>query len=158
MPEGWETVRVIGLDPGKSGGIAVVGNGLAECWPMGATEGDVWDLLYDIRNNYGGASMALLEKVHAMPGQGVTSMFNFGMNYGMLRAFLVAAGIPFETVTPQAWQKHFGLIRKDKTESNTDKKNRHKAKAQELFPGLTITHKTADALLIAQFGLKVRST
>ena len=48
--------------------------------------------------------MCYLEKVHAMPGQGVTSMFTFGQNYGFLRGLLIARGIPFEEVQPNPWQ------------------------------------------------------
>jgi len=146
-------LRVIGIDPGKSGGIALSGiveN--AECWPMPETERDTWELLRDIENEHCLTdAVALIEKVHAMPGQGVTSMFNFGMNYGMLRAFLVASEMPFEAVTPVKWQRYFGLLKKP-GETNTSKKNRHKALAQELFPTLTVTHKVADALLLARYG------
>ena len=86
-----------------------------------------------------------------MPGQGVTSMFNFGKSYGNLEAFLVAAAIPFERVTPSVWQREFGLIKK-KGETHTQKKNRHKSLAQELFPSVKVTHAVADALLIAEYG------
>ena len=153
-------MRVIGIDPGKSGGIAVAIMGESVCYPMPDTEKDTWELIVSLHGGHleqKPDAYAYIEKVHAMPGQGVTSMFNFGMNYGMLRAFLVAAGIPFETVTPQKWQKFFGLIRKDKNETNTQKKNRHKAKAQEIFPDLKITHKVADCLLIAEYGWRTHA-
>ncbi len=147
----------IGIDPGKSGGIAF---NPADQDPtevnatkMPATERDTW---YEINGGsygkYSDDTFALIEKVGPMPGQGVTSMFSFGRNYGMLRAFLIAAGIPFETVSPQKWQREFGLIvPKSKGLTDTQKKNLHKAKAQELFPHLKITHAIADALLIAKY-------
>jgi hypothetical protein len=68
---------------------------------------------------------------------------------------LIASGVPFEAVTPGKWQKEFGLLAK-KGETKTAKKNRHKARAQELFPDLKITHATADALLIAEYGRRVK--
>jgi crossover junction endodeoxyribonuclease RuvC len=79
-----------------------------------------------------------------MPKQGVSSTFKFGVNYGFLRGMLTAHKIPFEEVTPQKWQKAMGCLSKGN-------KNVTKAKAQQLFPNLKITHKVADALLIAEY-------
>jgi len=80
-----------------------------------------------------------------MPGQGVASSFKFGQGYGSLEMALTAAGIPFERVTPQKWQKALGCLTKGQ-------KNVSKRKAQELFPTMKVTHATADALLIAEWG------
>jgi hypothetical protein len=60
---------------------------------------------------------------------------------------LTAAGIPFERVRPQAWQKAMGCMSKGD-------KNITKRKAQELFPQIKVTHATADALLIATYGTR----
>jgi len=95
--------------------------------------------------------------VNAMPGQGVTSMFSFGRSYGFLRGCLVALGIPFDDVTPGKWQKALGLTRANKDESITSKKNRHKQRAQQLFPHLKITHAIADATLLCEFGRRLRA-
>lgn len=111
---------------------------------MPETERDLWDLVYDLRHINDGEVEACIEKVHAMPGQGVTSMFNFGMSYGALRMAVIASGIPFRDVTPQMWQKALGC------RSGGDK-NVTKAKAQQFFPNLKITHAIADALLIAKW-------
>lgn len=146
---------ILGVDPGKSGGIAcwIPSKGMAAT-KMGDTEKDVLSYLDCFPTANGG--FAYIEKVHAMPSQGVTSMFTFGQNYGFLRGCLTALEIPFEAVTPHRWQKEFSLLRRDKNESNTDKKNRHKAKAQQLFPHLKVTHATADALLICEYGRRLR--
>lgn len=135
----------IGIDPGKSGGIAIVAEG-KEPWAvkMPATERDTWDVIEDIRQWCDCETVAALEKVHAMPKQGVTSTFTFGQGYGALRMALTAAGIPFRDVTPQAWQKRLGC-------STGGDKNVSKRMAQQLFPSLTITHAIADALLIAEW-------
>ena len=61
---------------------------------------------------------------------------------------LTAAGIPFERVRPQQWQKSLGCLTKGD-------KNVTKRKAQELFPMMKVTHATADALLIAEYGRRV---
>ena len=141
----------MGIDPGMSGGIAVVSPiarcPLPEAWKMPDTERDICELLAEYASLI---QLALIERVHAMPKQGVSSTFKFGTNYGLLRGFLIALSIPFEEVTPQRWQKHMGcLTRGDKNVS--------KAKAQQLFPGLKIGHATADALLIAEYGRRINS-
>jgi len=83
-------------------------------------------------------------------------MFTFGQNYGFVRGVLVALEIPFEEVLPQKWQATFSLKRTDKSESDTAKKNRHKAKAQNLFPGARCTHSVSDAILIAEYGRRLK--
>lgn len=140
-------MKFIGIDPGASGGIALLDDEGAQAWKMPDTEKDTQDLFEQLAGPFGIVTAAI-EKVHAMPGQGVTSMFNFGRNYGMLRGLLIANLIPFETVAPQTWQKEFGL--RNSKWTKTKKKNQHKARAQELFPHIKITHSLADALLIAE--------
>ena len=83
-------------------------------------------------------------------------MFKFGQSYGALEALIVASGIPLERVTPVVWQRAFGLLRK-KGETQVEKKNRHKARAQELFPSIGITHAIADALLLAEYARRFGS-
>lgn len=137
----------IGIDPGGSGGIGVIwGDGKAYGHKMPETEKDVVDLLNDLSLD---SCFAFIESVHSMPGQGVSSSFKFGMSYGGLRMALVALGIPFETASPQRWQKELGCLTKGD-------KNVSKRKAQELFPELKITHATADSLLIAEYCRRVK--
>ena len=134
-------MKLIGIDPGKSGGIAIISNDECFAIPMPETERDIYDYLKDNSKD----AFCIIEQVHAMPGQGVTSMFTFGMGYGGLRMALVAAAIPFETVTPQKWQK--ALQCQTKGDKNVSKR-----RAQELYPKLKITHAIADAILIAHYG------
>lgn len=145
----------IGIDPGASGGIAWIDDVVPVAGKMHATESDIWRHVERLSLNRPRPVKAVIEKVGAMPKQGLSSTFKFGQSYGSLRMALIAAGIPFDEVTPQKWQKELGLIRSNKNESITDKKNRHKAKAQQLFPGLKITHHVADALLIAEYCRRV---
>lgn len=123
---------------------------------MPPTDVDLWEWLEPKSVHYPSTcrpDLCILEKVHAMPGQGVTSTFKFGQSYGALRMAVIAAGLPLEEVTPRKWQPAIGVSSK-KCETKTAHKNRLKARAQELFPGLTITHATADALLLAVYGLR----
>jgi len=141
----------MGIDPGKSGGIACVRGSDVWACQMPKTERDVWEFIDDNSN----VEMTVIEKVWAMPSegrkQGVTSMFTFGMGYGGLRMALIAAGRPFKEVTSRSWQKHLGIAPRKKTESKTQWKHRLKAMAQQLYPGEDVTLATADALLIANY-------
>ena len=141
----------IGIDPGVNGGIAVLGHqGYAQAYNMPPTNKDLWELIQEIKaaadlEKY--PARATLEFVSSSPQMGVKSAFTFGNGYGHLEMALTAAGIPFERVRPQAWQKAMGCLTKGD-------KNVTKRRAQELFPQLKITHATADALLIAAYGAK----
>jgi len=138
----------LGIDPGQSGGIALLDQGykVVFCVKMPKTLKDMDDLFKGLPDQ----TMCVIEKVHSMPGQGVASSFKFGMNYGSLRALLVSNEIPFEESTPQKWMKFFSM-KKEKTESKTDWKNRLKGKAQQFFPKTVVTLAVADALLIARY-------
>lgn len=93
--------------------------------------------------------VAYIEEVASRPGQGVASMFKFGMGYGALRMALVACRIPFEAVRPQVWQKRMQCM------THGDK-NVSKTKAQGLWPDFKFTHATADACLIAEMARRTR--
>ena len=135
----------LGIDPGKSGAIAILDHGKAAAYKMkDMTERDTWILLSDLVLMSSEIAVAYIELVHAMPKQGVSSTFAFGVSFGGLRMALVAAGIPFEGVTPAKWQRALGCLSKGD-------KNVTKAKAQELFPSVKVTHAIADALLIAEY-------
>jgi Holliday junction resolvasome RuvABC endonuclease subunit len=136
---------VIGIDPGKNGAIAWTAGGNPCVEKMPETLQDLWELISSITVE--GECVAYLEQVSSSPQMGVTSAFTFGNGFGHLEMALTAAGIPFERVRPQAWQKTMGCMSKGD-------KNVTKARAQELFPSLKITHSTADALLIASYGTK----
>lgn len=145
-------MSILGIDPGQSGGLASVVydpiTSTIDCVAiaMPDTERDVWNVIASM----GDITKAYIEDVHSMPKQGVSSSFKFGYNLGILRMALIAAEIPFEKVSPQRWQKYMGCL------THGDK-NISKAKAQELFPQVKVTHAIADALLIAEYGRRVSS-
>jgi crossover junction endodeoxyribonuclease RuvC len=93
---------------------------------------------------------AYLELVSAMPKQGVTSMFNFGVSLGVIEGVLAALSIPVFMVTPASWKKRAGLTGKDKEAART--------LAQQLYPAAELGMKKhigrADAILIARYGGK----
>jgi crossover junction endodeoxyribonuclease RuvC len=150
----------IGIDPGKNGGIAVINDKFPK--PVNITvykysDDDLIDVI-DVCTK--GSSIAVhrdeeikcvLEKVNAMPGQGVVSMFNFGQNFGFIQGVLKAYEIPFELVPPQKWKKEFSV---------TSDKNTSIEVAKRLFPGVNLkaTEKCkkdhdgmAEALLMAEY-------
>lgn len=133
---------IIGIDPGKSGGVAWCEQGQLEplVAKMPETVHELADLLRSI-----GPGKCYLEQVNAMPGQGVTSMFTFGRGLGNIEGVLAALAIPFEWVSPRRWQ---GALR---CQTGGDK-NVSKRKALELFPKTKWTHATADAALICEYG------
>ena len=91
----------------------------------------------------------IIEQVSAMPGQGVTSMFNFGQSFGILKGICSAMKLPMYFVRPAKWKKYFNLINSEKDASRT--------KAIEIFPYFSgeLSRKKdsnkADAILIASF-------
>jgi len=91
----------------------------------------------------------IIEQVSAMPGQGVTSMFNFGQSFGILKGICSAMQLPMYFVRPAKWKKYFNLINSEKDASRT--------KAIEIFPYFSsnLSKKKdankADAILIANY-------
>lgn len=150
-------ITIVAIDPGASGAIAWIdsdGELNVEKYD-GKTEADVAVIVSSISNG----AFAFLEQVGANRGkgdrrQGASSMFSFGKNYGFWRGLLVAFQVPFEDVRPQKWLPAMGL-RGNSEETQTEKKNRHKALAQQLHPELLVTHKTADAILLCEFGRRL---
>lgn len=137
----------IGVDPGLSGGIAVLhhSGSVEVIAKMPETERDIFELF----RAHSALSRGMLEFVRSMPDQGHTGAFTFGRGYGGLRMAMVAADIPFDEVTPQKWQQAMGCRTKGD-------KNISKRRAQELFPSVPkMTHAIADALLIAEYGRRL---
>jgi crossover junction endodeoxyribonuclease RuvC len=137
----------VGVDPGKSGAIALVHRDgqLVEDWPGDAAGAAELLLTWRIEFNI---ELVALESVHAMPGQGVKSMFTFGQNFGQWEGIIAALSLPCLQPTPQEWQK--GLVKKS---DGPDAKARALIVARRLFPDADLSrkkdHGRADALLLA---------
>ena len=143
----------MGIDPGQTGAAALISNDGIDCfdWPGDASAfaGEIrqWCDDYDI-------AICILEKVGAMPKQGVSSMFKFGRNAGMIEGVLAALNIPYDLQRPQQWQR--GLIYKD---DGTDNKSRALAAARRLYPNVDFLrrkkdHGRAEALLMAHVAFR----
>lgn len=137
---------VIGIDPGISGGAALLDSEtgrVEKTIKFKESEHDIneWFLQIDMAH-------AVIEKVHSMPKQGVKSVFTFGMQYGFCRAMLIAHSFPFQAVAPQTWMRAMGI-------NNRGDKKINYARAQELFPYIQITHAIADACLLAEYARRL---
>ena len=153
---------IIGIDPGISGSICFFQDGkiidVVEMPTM--TEGKknkkqvngsqiFNEILYRIKKLDKKDVKVIIEQVSAMPGQGVTSMFNFGQSFGILKGICSAMQLPMYFVRPAKWKKYFNLINSEKDASRT--------RAIEIFPYFSgqLSRKKdsnkADAILIASF-------
>ena len=153
-------MRIIGIDPGLSGGIAVLDDlKIYDIFDMPImSEGkknknqlnsaQLVNIINEhvLKNEY---TFVIVEQVSAMPGQGVTSMFNFGQTFGSIKGICAALKLPIFYVRPAKWKKHFELINSSKDASRT--------KVIEIFPYISseLSRKKdsnkADAILIASF-------
>jgi len=153
---------IIGIDPGISGSICFFQDGkiidVVEMPTM--TEGKknkkqvngsqiFNEILFRIKKLDRKDVKVIIEQVSAMPGQGVTSMFNFGQSFGILKGICSAMQLPMHFVRPVKWKKYFNLINSQKDASRT--------RAIEIFPYFSgqLSRKKdsnkADAILIASF-------
>lgn len=140
---------VLGIDPGIKGGWALLSDSktLETFSFSNKSEKEISNSLAFIRPDY-----AFLERVHAAPGQGVSSMFTFGQAYGFIRGCLSSRLISFENITPQKWQGILGVPNRN-GKSYNEHKRLLKGLAEKLYPEHKITLANADAILIAHAGM-----
>ncbi len=153
-------MKIIGIDPGLSGAIAVMHDKkVINMYDMPVmAEGkknkrqlNSSQLVNIIKENINEDedTIVVVEQVNAMPGQGVTSMFNFGQTFGAIKGVCAALKLPIFFVRPSKWKKHFELINSSKDASRT--------KVIEMYPTLSgqLAKKRdvnkSDAVLIAKF-------
>ena len=156
---------VVGIDPGLSGAIAILENNkVLNIFDMPVmAEGkknkrqlNSAQLVRIIKDSTkpDDEIAVVVEQVNAMPGQGVTSMFNFGQTFGAIKGVCAALELPIFFVRPSKWKKHFELINSSKDSSRT--------KAIEMYPSLSsqLAKKKdvnkSDAILIARFYTETR--
>lgn len=105
----------MGVDPGQKGAVSIIDEdaNIIFCKPM--SQSNLIEAADFLRKQ--DSCIACVEKVGAMPGQGVTSMFNFGKGAGFIEGVLSAYFIPYQLVSPATWKKAFSLLHKDKKAS-----------------------------------------
>lgn len=138
----------LGIDPGASGGLCVIGTHVVDAVTMPTTEKALWEFVESWGNAKG--VTCVMERVHSMPKDGRSSVFKFGVSYGGLRMALVAAGIKFELVEPQVWQRYFDLL-KLPDESDSAHKTRIGKYAKLRYPEAKIPRAAYDSVWIAEY-------
>ncbi len=156
---------IIGIDPGLTGGICLrFPTEHCEVFPMPVIPKvgiDLQELNKLLRIDTWADSdniLVVIEKVHAMPKQGVVSMFKFGMGYGQLQGLCVGLGYPYILVTPQQWKKTIlaGYDWKGNKDSSV-------AYVKQRYPDVNLrptdrcrkdSHGLADAVCLAQYGAR----
>jgi len=153
---------IFGIDPGVSGAISVLENKkVIEVFDMPTmidgkknkkqvNGAQVTNIIKERLGSEKEKEIAVVvEHVNAMPGQGVTSMFNFGQSFGVIKGICSALSLPIYFVRPTKWKKHFNLIKTNKDASRT--------KVIEVYPEISSKlHRKkdsnkADAILIARY-------
>ena len=153
---------IIGIDPGISGSICFLQNGIVKDvieMPTMAegkknkrqvNSSQIFNEISERIKKIDKKNIkVVIEQVSAMPGQGVTSMFNFGQSFGVLKGICSAMQLSMFFIRPAKWKKYFGLIKTEKDASRT--------KVIEIFPYISgqLSRKKdsnkADAILIASF-------
>ena len=143
----------MGIDPGLKGGIAYITKGGTAAIPMPVTGGDIdgHQIAAHLRDI--SPTIVIIEKVHSMPKQGVSSTFKFGMGYGLVIGVCETLGIPYRLVTPQAWKKTV-LAGTAKDKNSAVAFVRRAFPAIDLSPGRKrVPHDgMADAMCLAEYG------
>jgi len=147
----------IGVDPGGSTGCICakfVSEGKEDYQYLRFKDATITDMYLFLRRTKkmsvvsSGKLFCVLEKVHSMPGQGVSSSFKFGVNYGTLLGLLTALKIPFQEVSPAKWTKDMGK-QKRAGEDKADSKKRRRAEAEALYPHIKFVNDKVDAHWLA---------
>ena len=153
---------IIGIDPGISGSICFLEEGIVKDVVEMPTMAEgkknkrqvngaqiYNEISKKVKKSEKNDIRVIIEQVSAMPGQGVTSMFNFGQSFGILKGICSAMQLPMFFVRPAKWKKYFNLINSQKDASRT--------RAIEIFPYFSTQlskkkdSNKADAILIASF-------
>mgnify|MGYP003387715522 FL=1 len=158
-------MQIIGIDPGLSGGIAILeDNKVKMLFDMPVMSDGKKNkrqlnsalLAQLIRDNIKNVedTAIVVEQVNAMPGQGVTSMFNFGQTFGAIKGICAALELPIFFVRPAKWKKHFELINSSKDASRTKVIEMYPSIAEKLSKKKDVNK--SDAILIARYYSETR--
>lgn len=142
-------LNLFAIDPGVGGGIAYIDtDGSVHALPMPQTDRDICDQLQVLALAGGKTATCYVEELPKFGGvMSRSAMFTMARNYGLLLGILTAYRVRVVQISPKRWQGVLGGLG-NKADHGTDWKRRLKARAQELYPALDVTLKTADALLI----------
>ena len=145
---------IIGIDPGKSGGICMYNGGdFVMALPCPNDENGMAEAMRNIVNGLeidgipASKILVAIENVHAFPTDTRSSAFKFGANYGAWLGICASNNLKIEKIHPRVWMKKYGELPKNKTE----RKRFLREIAKKCFPDARVTLKTTDAILIAKY-------
>lgn len=154
---------IIGIDPGKTGGMACLTDDGKVCWTHEHCSTVAYlDELIIARDGCDTSLFAFVERAQSFPGQGISSTFNYAQGYGEIIGCLIALRIRFELVPPAIWTKE--ILLGAKPPKGKKDKTRNIETARRLFPDEAEIRKNkphlgiVDALLIAEYGRRRRKT
>lgn len=154
-------MNVIGIDPGATGGIFAVDSTNKRALMLSCSSVDVETVQAieeAIEFLYESVDVVMLEKVHAFPGQGVSSVFTFGERFGVIKGAIIALNIKMATVHPKTWQKEFSISVSSGSGTPAQRKKQLKSKsydtARSLYPSVEFKKDQADAVMLAEYALR----
>lgn len=149
----------IGIDPGFSGGVAILKNDDIETINMPEEFTDIYEMFLEIKEKYGNDELiAVMENVgYGIPGQSSKATASFARHNGHIEMALYALHIRTVKVTPQKWQKYFSnsigaVPGENERKGKKEWKNKLKSLARQMYPDAKATLYTADAILLADYG------
>ena len=150
-------MTIIGIDPGASGAVAIWDKGISKIYKCPKTVEGMADIIIKTKNseyvNKNQSIHAYIEKVHAFPHDGRSSIFKFGQNFGQWLGILAACKVKTELVTPQKWMNYWKKkLNIDLPKDKPERKRRLKEIASH-YTDKKVTLYNADAILITLYGL-----
>lgn len=154
-------MNVIGIDPGATGGIFAVDSKNKRALMLSCSSVDV-ETVQAIEEAveflHESVDVVMLEKVHAFPGQGVSSVFTFGERFGVIKGAVIALSLKMATVHPKTWQKEFSISVSSDAGTPAQRKKQLKNKsydtARSLYPSVEFKKDQADAVMLAEYALR----
>ena len=150
-------MTIIGIDPGASGAVAIWDKGISKIYKCPKTANEMADIIIKTKHseyvNKNQSIHAYIEKVHAFPHDGRSSIFKFGQNFGQWIGILAACKVKTELVTPQKWMNYWKKkLNIDLPKDKPERKRRLKELASN-YTEKKVTLYNADAILITMYGL-----
>ena len=152
-------MTIIGIDPGASGAVAIWDKGISKIYKCPKTANEMADIIIKTKHseyvNKNQSIHAYIEKVHAFPHDGRSSIFKFGQNFGQWIGILAACKVNTTFVTPQKWMNHWKKkLNIDLPKDKPERKRRLKEIASH-YTDKKVTLYNADAILITLYGLYI---
>ena len=155
-------MTIIGIDPGASGAVAIWDKGISKIYKCPKTVKEMAEIIIKTKNseyvNKNQSTIAYIEKVHAFPHDGRSSIFKFGQNFCQWLGILAACKVKTELVTPQKWMNYWKKkLNIDLPKDKPERKRRLKELASH-YTDKKVTLYNADAILITMYGLYDKQT